>query len=400
MNPRIVTSALLVLFAAAAGQALAADFDPAAATNAFGLDLYGRLRAEGENLFFSPASVACALSMTSVGARGRTADELDRVLHLSGDDAHVAAGFGRLLADLTAPNDQVTLNLANRLYGQRGVGFAPEFLSLLERHYGAGLERVDFRADPDAVRRDINAWVESRTASKIRDLLPPGALNDTTRLVLVNAIHFLGTWQQPFPVHSTRDAPFHRERGGDATVPFMHVIGSFAYAEAGGAQILALPYRGGTLEMVLVLPAEGTPLAAIEAGLDARTLAGWRDACAPAQVVVGLPRLHLETKFDLGSTLAAAGMPTAFTDAADFSGLTTDGTKLKIDKVVHKATLDVDEKGTEAAAATGIAMAEITSAPRELAPPKVFTADRPFVLVIRHAASGAILFLGRVADPS
>jgi serpin B len=400
MNRRHVAMFLL-LAPLAAGGSRAADestFDPAAATNAFGVDLYRQLHAEGSNLFFSPASIAGALSMTSLGARGATADEMDRVLHLSGDDAGVAAAFGDLMTTLTAANDHATLNVANRLYGQHDFGFSPAFLGLLKRHYGAGLEEVDFRTDPDAARRNINTWVEQQTAQKIRNLLVPGALHAGTRLVLVNAIHFLGTWQQPFAVDATTDAPFHRERGGDVTAPFMHVTGRFGYAEDGDVQILALPYKGGALEMVLILPAEGTSLSSVEAGLDAGKFAGWLAAPAPARVAVGLPRLHLETAFDLAGTLAALGMPTAFTAAADFSGLTTSGAPLNIDKVVHKAYLDVDEKGTEAAAATAVTM-EVTSA-RPVEKLKVFTADRPFILAIRHQASGAVLFLGRVADPS
>jgi serpin B len=399
MKTRILGLSLLLLLASdGVGRAASDGFDPAPSTNAFGLDLYLRLHAEGENLFFSPASTAYALSMTGVGARGPTADEMDRVLHLPADDAQVAAGFGGLMTALTAANEHATLNLANRLYGQRGFGFAPEYLALLERHYGAGLEQLDFGADPDAARGAINAWVEEQTADKIQDLLPSGSLDDQTRLVLVNAIYFLGTWQEPFPADATADAPFHRERGGDVPVPFMNVAGRFGYAEMDNVQILALPYKGGALEMVLVLPSAGTPLTSIEKRLDAGLLAGWLAAPAPARVAVALPRLHLETKFDLAGALGAMGMPTAFTRAADFSGMMTGGEALRIDSVVHKAYLDVDEKGTEAAAATGIVIG-VTSA-RPVEELKVFTADRPFMLAIRHKASGAILFLGRVADPS
>lgn len=402
MTPRIAALSLLfLLLNVGSGRAAEEGFDPVAATNAFGLDLYRQLRTEGENLFFSPASVAYALSMTSIGARGQTADEMDRVLHLSEDDAQVAAGFGGLMTTLTAANKQVTLNLANRLYGQRGIGFSPEYLALLDRHYGAGLEQLDFGADPEAARRTINAWVEAQTAHKIQDLLAPGLLNAETCLVLVNAIHFLGVWQEPFPVKATADAPFHSEGGGgDVTVPFMHLTDRFGYAEAGGVQILALPYRGDALEMVLALPAVGASLAAVEAGLDADTLAGWMAALAPAQVAVDLPRLHLETAFDLAGMLAAMGMPTAFAPTADFSGMVMGSAALGISQVVHKAYLDVDEKGTEAAATTAVVVmlgATEVGLEDKL---KVFTADRPFVLVIRHRVSGAVLFLGRVADPS
>lgn len=392
--------AAILLLAVLPAVAPAADtpFAPAAAGNAFGLDLYGNLRADGENLFFSPASIAYALAMTGLGARGGTAAEMDGVLHLPADDAVVAAGFGALMSDLARGDGAVTVNLANRLYGQRGTPFAPAYLALLERHFGAALEQVDYRNDSEAARRLINGWVEEQTAQKIRDLLAPGTVTSTTELVLVNAVYFLGKWVEPFPKHATVDAPFHRERGGDVTTKFMHKTGRFGYAELDGVQIATLPYRGDSMEMVVILPAEGTTLAKAEAQLDAGRLAAWLAAPAPTQVAVTLPRLHLETSFDLGGALAKLGMPTAFSGDADFTGMTTDATPLFISKVLHKAYLDVDEEGTEAAAATAVIMERASiMAPGQV---KTFRADRPFILAIRHKASGAILFLGRVADPS
>lgn len=389
--------ALLALLPAAA-PAADAPFDPAAAGNAFGLDLYTRLRADGENLFFSPASIAYALAMTGLGARGVTAAEMDHVLHLPADDAAVAAGFGSLMTGVAKDDGAVTVRLANRLYGQSGTPFAPAYLALLERHFGAGLEQVDYRRDAEAARGIINGWVEEQTERKIRELLGPGTVNRDTELVLVNAVYFLGKWVEPFPKAATREGPFHRERGGDVTAQFMHKTGSYGYAERDGAQIAALPYRGGTMEMVVILPNEGTPLSAVEAQLDADKLSEWLAAPEPMQVAVTLPRLHLETKFDLGGELAKLGMPTAFSDKADFSGMTTNATPLCISKVLHKAYLDVDEEGTEAAAATAVLMQlAAESVPGDM---KTFCADRPFILAIRHKDSGAILFLGRVTDPA
>lgn len=402
MNSRLVTATLLLVLlpsAAPAGPATAeAPFTPAASGNAFGLDLYTSLRADGENLFFSPASIAYALAMTGLGARGTTAAEMDRVLHLPADDTVVAAGFGALMNDVARDDGVVTVSLANRLYGQSGTPFAPAYLALLERHFGAGLEQVDYRRDAEAARNRINAWVEERTAQKIRDLLAPGAVDSATKLVLVNAVYFLGKWVEPFPKHATADALFHREQGGDVTTKFMRTTGRFGYAEQDGVQIAALPYRGDTMEMVVILPAAGTPLAQVEEQLDADQLATWLAAMKPEKVAVTLPRLHLETSFELADALAKLGMPTAFTHKADFSGMTTDATPLSISRVVHKAYLDVDEEGTEAAAATAVVM-EVTSAIRP-EPLNEFRADRPFILAIRHKASGAILFLGRVADPA
>lgn len=402
MKPMLAAAALLLAVLPAATPAAAADaetpFAPAASGNAFGLDLYTSLRADFENLFFSPASIAYALAMTGLGARGTTAAEMDRELHLPADDAVVAAGFGKLMGNLASNDGAVTVNLANRLYGQRGTPFAPAYLALLERHFGAALEQVDYRRDPEAARGLINGWVEAQTAQKIRDLLGPGTVTPLTELVLVNAVYFLGKWSEPFPKHATADAPFHRERGGDVTTKFMRTVGHFGYAEQDGVQIAALPYRGDSMEMVVILPAAGTSLAQVEKQLDAGRLAAWLAAPAPAQVVVTLPRLHLETSFDLGGALAKLGMPTAFSRDADFTGMTTDATPLHISNVVHKAYLDVDEEGTEAAAATAVVMERASEMMADEL--KTFRADRPFILAIRHKASGAILFLGRVADPA
>lgn len=399
MKSAIAASILLLALLPAATPAADASFDPAAAGNAFGLDLYTSLRADGENLFFSPASIAYALAMTGLGARGDTAADMDRVLHLPADDEVVAAGFGAQMREVARDDGAVTVNLANRLYGQRGTPFSPGYLALLERHFGAGLEQVDYRGDPEAARRLINGWVEEQTAQKIRGLLGPGTVTPLTELVLVNAVYFLGKWSAPFKESATVDAPFHRERGGDVTTKFMRTTGRFGFAERDGVQVASLPYRGGTMELAVILPASGTPLAQVEEQLDADDLAAWLASPVPQQVEVMLPRLHLETSFDLADALAALGMPTAFSKRADFSGMTTDATPLLISKVVHKAYLDVDEQGTEAAAATDVAMT-LMSLDSAIGPVKTFRADRPFILAIRHTLSGAILFLGRVADPA
>lgn len=396
MKTRILGLALLPFLYSCSGAASGGSTDSAASVNAFAVDLYARLGNGGGNLFFSPASIAYALAMTRTGARGTTAAEMDRVLHFVADDPQLAASFGRLMGQLTADQEFATLRLANRLYGQTGFGFRPEFLGDLERHFGAGLQQLDFRADPDAARGVINAWVEEQTADRIKDLLASGSLDVGTRLVLVNAVYFLGTWQKPFPVDATADAPFHRAPADRVTVPFMHVTGHFGFAEMGGVSVLSLPYKGGDLDMVLVLPDEGTPLAEVEAKLDAATLAAWLAAPARAEVIVALPRLRLETRFDLRAELEALGLCQAFTGEADFSGMVPGG-GLAIDEVVHKAFLDVDEKGTEAAAATAVEMRATSAIPAQ---PKVFNANRPFILAIRHLETGAVLFLGRVGDPS
>lgn len=392
---RLVVTAGLLL---AAGPAAAGGnvTDPAAAVNAFGVDLHRRLADEGGNVFFSPASVAYALVMTRTGAAGPTAAEMDRVLRLAPDDPQLSAAFGRLMDRLSADREFAELRIANRLYGQQGFPFRPTFLADLAHDFGAGLEQVDFRNDAEAARLLINGWVEEQTNERIKDLLQPGMLDRASTLVLVNALYFLGTWQKPFPVEATAEAPFHRADGSDVVAPFMHVTGRFGHAHEGGAQVLSLPYKGGELDMVIILPDEGASLRELERRLDGNRLAAWLAAPAPQEVAVTLPKLHLETSFELGRTLAAMGMPTAFSGHADFSGM-VEGGGLAIGSVVHKAFLDVDEKGTEAAAATAVEMRLTSIQPR---PPVPFVADRPFLLAIRHAGTGALLFFGRVADPS
>ncbi len=257
---------------------------------------------------------------------------------------------------------------------------------------------MDFVHDSEGARRGINGWVSDKTREKIPELLDPGAVKPSTVLVLINAVYFFGSWEHAFPEAATADAPFHTETSGDVTVPFMHQTRMLRYAEIDGAQVLALPYRGHELDMVLVLPAAGSPLADLEAGLDETTFSRWLSEPVRRNVKVSLPRLHLETQFEMSDVLAAMGMPTAFGNGADFTGMAPEGRRLFISGVVHKAYLDVDEKGTEAAAATGVIFEKSSAMIPE--PAIAFTADRPFLLAIRDRLSGAVLFMGRVADPS
>ncbi|HPF70753.1 MAG TPA: serpin family protein [Candidatus Krumholzibacteria bacterium] len=383
-------------FAAPGAHAGGASTDPATAVNAFAVDLYRRLAAPDENLFFSPASASVALAMTRLGADGATAAEMDRVLHFAPDDPLLASAFGRFAGQLAVDPEFAVLRLANRLFGQSGLPFRRDYLATLQEHFDAGLEQVDFRRDAEGARRLINTWVEQQTEDRIKDLLADGDVGPSTALVLVNAVYFLGSWQQQFPMDATFDDTFHRADGTEVTVPFMHLDGALRWGRAADAQVLALPYKGNGLEMVLVLPDEGTTLADLDRGLDAGRLASWLAAPMPRAVEAAVPRLHLETSFDLTRALADLGMTTAFGARADFSGM-IDGGGLAIDRVVHKAFLDVDEKGTEAAAATGVVMRVTSARPVDKV---AFTADRPFLLAIRHVDTGAVLFLGRVADPS
>ena len=367
-------------------------------TNAFAIDLYSRLTKGDSNLFFSPYSLTSALSMTYMGARGETAGEMQQALRFPADNVTTAASFEQLQGALqqAAEKGDWTLTVANALWGQVGFDFERSFLSLLNRHYSAPLQQVDFRNAPEAARSCINRWVVKETRNKIRNLIPRGALTPLTRLVLTNAVYFKGSWERPFRQAATESAPFRLDAGGTVQVPLMHQQATFQYAEKESVQILQMPYAGKRLAMVAVLPKTGRTLAGIEAELTEVGLQGWLAELNTRKVSVFFPRFQLETEFSLSGVLAEMGMPGAFAPSADFSGI-ADVDDLHIDAVVHKAFVDVNEEGTEAAAATGIIVG-VTSARPE--PPPVFRADHPFLFIIRDLRTGLALFMGRLTNPS
>lgn len=373
--------------------------DAALANNAFGLDLYQRLAAKDGNLFFSPASVSLALAMTWYGAREATEQQMAGVLHLQGDRDRVLDGFGSWLTSLQPVQDAYTLRVANRLWGDRELPFRGEFLDPLRTRFGAPLEQLDFRADPDKARLTINDWVADRTEQRILDLLVPGTITRDTGLVLTNAIYFLAAWGEPFRDHLTREEPFFLAGGGRVTVPLMERTGSFAYHQTDSVQVVTLPYKADELEMIVLLPHDPAGLPALERSLSPSVLDGWLQARQRVPVRCRIPRFRLEGAFQLPEVLAAMGMPLAFDPArADFSGMT--GTRdLFISDVIHRAFVAVDEKGTEAAAATAVIM-EKTSVAMPPKDPVLFQADHPFLFLIRHPGSGAILFLGRLQNPA
>ena len=320
-----------------------------------------------------------------------------RTLHLPGDPRSVDEGFaalGQLLGGGKAPRPY-QLNAANALWGQQGLGYLPEFLHRAESGFGAGLRPVDFREDPGAARRTINAWVEAQTRDKIKDLLGPADVTAGTDLILTNAVYFKGTWAVPFPKSSTRDDPFH---GGARPIsaPTMHLTDQYGYFESADLQALRLPYLGNDLGMVVLLPRRRDGLAEIEATLTAGVVEGWIAGLARRRVEVALPRFRVEAGIGLGGILAGMGMPTAFGPRADFGGITADR-PLQLSGVIHKAFVDVNEEGTEAAAATAVMMK--SQSIRAPVPPVVFRADHPFLFLIRDDRSGSILFLGRVEAP-
>lgn len=369
---------------------------------AFALDLYHVLAAGSEgDLFLSPLSVSIALAMTWGGARGETEAQMADTLHftLAQDALHPA--WNALDLALESTNERaveqeipVELSIANALWGQVGFPFLDEYLDLLAVNYGAGLRLLDFAADAEAARGTINDWVADQTEDRIPDLIPAGVLSADTVLVLTNAVYFLAAWNLPFDEDQTADGAFTRVDGSSVTVPFMHQVEQFPYSEGDGWQAVELPYDGEQLSMVLVLPDEGT-FSSFESALDASTLQGIMDGLSTAQVTLGLPRFGTESEFSLADTLKALGMTDAFDGArADFSGMSDLG-PLYISDVIHKSYIQVDEAGTEAAAATAVVM-DFGSAGE----PVEMSLDRPFLYLIRDVETGSVLFLGRLMDPT
>jgi serpin B len=365
----------------------------------FALDLYGKLRQKDGNLFLSPYSVSTALAMTYAGARGQTAEEMARTLHFNLGREELDRGFAALLGDINrsrAKERGYELSVANALWGQKDFGFLPGYLDLTHKYYGAGLREVDFAGATEQARRTINGWVERQTHDKIKDLLPQGILTGDTRLVLTNAIYFKGFWAHQFKKQNTRDEPFTTSAGKPVKTPLMHRTGSYGYLDAGDFQALELAYRGDDLAMVVLLPKKADGLGALEEKLTEANLAAWLGRLGKREVQVALPRFKMTREFNLNTTLQALGMRRAFVPGgADFTGMAGSvGRKLFIQAVVHKAFVDVNEEGTEAAAATGVAVA-LTAA--RVTP--TFRADHPFVFLIRDKRSGSVLFMGRLTNP-
>lgn len=372
--------------------------ETAASNLEFALDLYGRLRTAEGNLFLSPHSISAALAMTRVGARGRTAEQMDRVLRfrLSDDALHGAFAGLRARLEKVASDDAVRIDVANSLWPQTSYELRREFLRTVERWYGVSITPVDYRAAMEAARAAINRWVEERTEEKIQELVPEGILTPLTRLVLVNAIYYQAAWASPFRPEATRKATFHPETGELVTVDMMRQTGYFGVGSAEGCRLLELPYSERSLSMVVLLPEKGRTLESIEKRLDAKTLGRWLSGLRSANLDLQLPRFRFTSRFRLDSVLEALGMRDAFSARdADFSGMDPEPPGPYISAVLHKAFIDVSEKGTEAAAATAVVMA-LRAAPSR---PEPFVVDRPFLFLIRERATGAVLFLGRFVRP-
>ena len=364
----------------------------------FAFDLYQQLKDEDGNLFFSPYSISTALAMTYAGAREKTAEQMAQTLHFPILQREFAPTFGCVIERLNQQGQKgdYLLSVANALWAQKDYPFLDSFVTLNKTCYKAGLENVDFVKETEKSRQTINQWVEDRTQQKIKDLIPQGTLNEATRLVLTNAIYFKGDWASAFDPAKTQPAPFHITSDKQVTAAMMSRRGPFEYGQTQQVKILKMPYKGDDLAMVLLLPRDEHTLAEIESQLTAETFTEWAGLIGRVPMRVFLPKFKMTSQFRLNPTLAAMGMPDAFNAGkADFSGM-TGSRDLFLSAVLHKAFVEVNETGTEAAAATSVGM-ELAAMP---ARPVEFRADRPFLFVIQDNTTGSILFIGRVTDPT
>lgn len=371
---------------------------PAAATGAFGLDLMRAL--PRGNIVLSPDSVAAALAMTGTGATGRTATEIARVLHLRNPAAFKAVGnlqrtIARKQASVGEGHPKApTLELANGLFLQRDYPIEPAFLSGLQRHFDVVPETVDFAGDPSGSVDTINGWVSDRTRGLIRRLL--ASVSTETRLALANAVYLDADWRHPFEPGNTLRGPFFNH-AGRTSVKFMNMTKLLRYGSGRGYKAVALPYRASTLSLLVVLP-RGQGIGALQRRLGAGGLARLARRLSPRQVILSLPRFHLNAQTSLNRVLKSLGMATAFSDFADFSGITT-AAPMKIGAVEHAADFTVDEEGTVAAAATAVGIQLASGPPRPLNA-VTFNANRPFLFFLRDNRTGAVLFAGRVTKPA
>lgn len=361
----------------------------------FALRLYHQLGQTKGNLFFSPHSISTALAMTWAGTRGATETEMAAALGFTLGQEQLHPAFAGLAARLERAREQsgAKLSTANALWPQQGFDFAKPFLDTVQANYDAELRPLDFAGATEEARRTINGWVEERTEDLIKELIKPGVLNSATRLVLTNAIYFKGQWQETFDEKRTRNLPFTLASGTKVEAPLMRNEDNFQYGEADGLNLLRLQYGKGGLSMVVLLPADHGGLPTLEGKLNTAQLEDWLTNMRRQKVDVSLPRFRVETKYELNEALAVLGMKEAFKPTADFSGMDPEK-RLFLSAVIHQAFVEVNEEGTEAAAATGAVM-QVTSMPM---PPKVFRADHPFIFMIM-GPNDEILFMGRVEDP-
>jgi len=366
---------------------------------AFAVELLQALESPAGNLFYSPHSISIALAMTYAGARGSTEAEMAKVLHYAAPQSALHDSFNALDQERAkrgqgaAGKDggKFQLKIVNAVWGRKGEAFLPDYLDVLAQYDGAGMRLMNFADQPEDCRQTINDWVAQETEDRILDLVPKGEIRSDTRLVLTNAIYFNAAWKEAFEKTATAPGDFTLADDTKKSVPMMSKTTRMGYGNAEGWEAVELGYDGDELSMVLLLPAARLEKAG---ALTPEALGRLIGAISPEEVSLTLPKFKVESQLRLKGTLSELGMPTAFSDAADFSGIDGVVGGLQIGEVIHKSFVEVDEAGTEAAAATGVVMK-----PPSASEPRAVRFDRPFLFLIRDVATGAVLFVGRVVEP-
>jgi serpin B len=367
--------------------------------NQFAIALYKKLNDDPtKNIFMSPYSISSALAMTYAGAKGKTAQQMAQTLHLAPKTVH--QDFQNLSKHFNKTNRKgLQISIANALWSEKSVRFLKAYLGLTQNFYQAKSTNLDFKRQPEKSRLIINQWVEDKTQDKIKNLLPKGIIDSQTRLVLTNAIYFKGQWQYKFKKSQTRKMDFIAENKTLKGIKFMRMQRRFKYAETKDLQIVELPYKDNKMSMVVLLPKDTKGINKLSASLTAKRYQDLMDRLYYTNVNLSLPKFKLTLDVKLKNVLKQMGMRQAFGNGADFSGMTGDKS-LQISEVVHKAFVEVSEKGTEAAAATAVIIRAKSSSAHRPRPPKIFKADHPFMFVIKDNTTGSILFMGKLAQPT
>jgi len=376
------------------------------ANNQFALDYYSKLKSKDSgNIFFSPFSISSAFVMTYEGAKGQTADEMRSVFYFPEDSNLRRTEYTSIFDEINKGDKKYKLSSANALWGQQDYQFSKDFFDNVEKYYGGKATNLDFKKDPEGSRITINNWVENQTNNKIQNLIPAGVIKTMTKLVLTNAVYFKGEWVKQFNKNDTKEENFRTSNSGTVKAQMMQRTDDeaiFNYAENSNLQMLEMPYSGDELSILFLLP-KNDNLTKLEVILSTKNISDWKNDLEKQRVKVYIPKFKFETKYFMADDLKAIGMPLAFSDSADFSGMTATGKKdLKIDEAIHQAFVEVNEEGTEAAAATAVVMIPLGVAPGPHKEPKIpiFRADHPFIFLIQQKSTGDILFIGRVVNPN
>ena len=398
IRPILAAATLLITLSATSPARQSGPESIARGNNMFAFDLYQRVAAkESGNLFFSPFSISTALAMTYAGANGQTASEMAKTMRFGPNEPDFHYAYGSYLNALEDnAKGNIQLRIANRLWGEKTYKLRDDFVALNKRAYDSPLKPMDFINSPDGSRTSINTWVADKTEQRIKDLIPEGIITTDTRLVLTNAIYFKADWLYQFKTKKTKEKKFTLADGEKIKVPFMHFKGAFDFYRNEKYKAIKLPYKGSKQSMVVVLPKEGVALSEIEHTIDLNMfmyLEGYKP-----DVELALPKFKATLPLSLNGYLQEMGMQQAFTNAADFSKM-SDGQALMISDVIHKAFIEVNEEGTEAAAATAVVMV-LTSTNAPDPKPETFIADHPFLFYIIDDQTGAILFMGRIMNPA